>query len=58
MAKFFQVFPNPLLTEDQVKLLDNNNIILKTNHTFKHLGVNPVCLELILSDYLKRFKKY
>ena len=58
MAKFFQVFPNPLLTEDQVKLLDNNNIILKTNHTFKHLGVNPVSLELILSDYLKRFKKY
>ena len=58
MAKFFQVLPNPLLTEDQIKLLENNNIVLSTNYTFKYLGINPVSLELILPDYLKRFKKY
>ena len=58
MAKFFQVLPNPLLTEDQIKLLENNNIVLDTNYTFKYLGINPVSLELILPDYLKRFKKY
>jgi len=58
MAKFFQVLPNPLLTEDQIKLLENNNIVLDTNYTFKYLGINPVSLELILPDCLKRFKKY
>ena len=58
MAKFFQVLPNPLLTEDQIKLLKNNNIVLNANYTFKHLGINPISLELMLPDYLKRFKKY
>ena len=58
MAKFFQVLPNPLLTEDQIKFLENNNIILNTDYTFKYLDINPVSLELILPDYLKRFKKY
>ena len=58
MAKFFQVLPNPLLTEDQIKLLDNDSIVLNTNYTFKYLDINPVSLELILPEYLKRFKKY
>ena len=58
MAKFLQVLPSPSLTEDQIKLLENNNIVLSTNYTFKYLGINPVSLELILPDYLKRFKKY
>ena len=58
MAKFFQIFPNPLLTEDQIKLLENNNIVLNANYTFKYLNINPISLELILPDYLKRFKKY
>ena len=58
MAKFFQVLPNPLLTEDQIKLLDNDNIVLNTNYTFRYLDINPVSLELILPEYLKRFKKY
>jgi len=58
MAKFFQLLPNPLLTEDQIQLLKNDNIVLNDNHTFKYLGINPVSLELILPDYLKRFKKY
>ena len=58
MAKFFQLLPNSLLTEDQIKILENDNIILNANYTLKYLGINPVSLELILPDYLKRFKKY
>ena len=58
MAKFFQLLPNPLLTEDQIKILENDNIIFNANYTLKYLGINPVSLELILPDYLKRFKKY
>tara|TARA_B100000029_G_scaffold411047_1_gene413225 strand:- start:6572 stop:7498 length:927 start_codon:yes stop_codon:yes gene_type:complete len=58
MASFFQLFPNPPLTLDQIKLLENNNIISNNNLTFKDLNINPVSLELILPNYLKRFKKY
>jgi len=58
LAKFFQLLPNPLLTEDQIKLLENDNISLNANYTFKYLGISPVSLKLIIPDYLKRFKKY
>ena len=58
LAKFFQLLPNPLLTEDQIKLLENDNVVLDTNYTFKYLGISPVSLKLIIPDYLKRFKKY
>ena len=58
IAKFSQLLPKPLLTEDQIKLLNNDNVISNTNYTFKYLKIDPVSLELILPDYLKRFKKY
>ena len=58
LAKFFQLLPNPLLTEDQIKLLENDNVVLNTNYTFKYLCISPVSLKLIIPDYLKRFKKY
>ena len=58
MAKIFQLLPNPLLTEDQIKLLENDNIVFNSKYTFKYLGINPVSLKLILPSYVKRFKKY
>ena len=58
IAKFFQIFPNPLLTEDQIKLLAIDNVVLDNNYSFKYLNINPVSLKLILPEYLKRFKKY
>ena len=58
MAKFFQILPNPLITEDQIKLLNYDNIVLNNHLTFKKLKINPTSLELIIPNYLKRFKKY
>ena len=58
MANFFKLLPNPPLTLDQIKLLENNNIISNNQFTFQDLNINPVSLELILPNYLKRFKKY
>ncbi len=58
MAKFFQILPNPLITEDQIKLLNYDNIVLNNHLTFKELKINPTSLELIIPNYLKRFKKY
>ena len=50
--------PDEGLTEDQIKLLENDNVVLNSNYTFKYLGISPVSLKLIIPDYLKRFKKY
>ena len=58
MANFFQLLPNPPLTLDQIKLLENNNVIFNDSFTLKQLNINPVSLELMLPNYLKRFKKY
>ena len=58
MSKFLELLPNPLLTEDQIKLLENNNIISEKVFNFKYLKINPVSLRLIIADYLKRYKKY
>lgn len=58
MSKFFELFPKPLLTQDQIKLLEVNNIVLNANNDLKSLKINPTSLEMVLPDYLKRFKKY
>tara|TARA_B000000565_G_C23543822_1_gene284802 strand:- start:185 stop:496 length:312 start_codon:yes stop_codon:yes gene_type:complete len=39
-AKFFQLFPKPLLTEDQLKLLNYDNIISGKYKTNFEIGVS------------------
>ena len=43
-AKFFQLFPKPLLTEDQLKLLKYDNIISGKYKTNTDIGVPAKCL--------------
>ena len=43
-AKFFQLFPKPLLTEDQLRLLKYDNISLGKYKTNKDIGVPAKCL--------------
>ena len=43
-AKFFQLFPKPLLTEDQLKLLKHNNIISGKYKTNSDIGFPAKCL--------------
>ena len=43
-AKFFQLFPKPLLTEDQLKLLKYNNIISGKYKTNTDIGFPAKCL--------------
>ena len=57
LARFLELFPNPLLTRDQIKLLEKNNIVSDKNLTFKNLKINPVSTEMVIEDYLKRFIK-
>ena len=38
-AKFFELFPSPLLTQDQLRLLKYDNIVSGKYKTNEHIGV-------------------
>jgi uncharacterized protein YbjT (DUF2867 family) len=62
IAKFLavplQLLPAPLLTVDQVTLLEyDNTVSLDTRWTFKTLGIRPEKIEDVVPKYLERYKK-
>ena len=57
LAAILEFFSIPILTRDQIKLLKKDNIVSNINSNFKDLEINPVSLELVVNDYLKRFIK-
>jgi NADH dehydrogenase len=56
-AFFLEFLPKPLLTRDQVKLLQHDNIVSSDALSFKDLGINPTEIDDIVPDYLKRFRE-
>lgn len=56
MAFFFERMPKPLLTRDQVRLLEYDNIVCKNAKTFADLGITPTPLDAVLPNYLARFR--
>ena len=54
---FLQKIPAPLLTYDQVKLLEVDNVVGEGAKTLADLGVAATPAEAILPDYLTRFKR-
>lgn len=56
------LLPKPLLTKDQVCLLEHDNVVSEdakaSGHTFEGLGINPQSMETILPTYLVRFRPY
>jgi uncharacterized protein YbjT (DUF2867 family) len=61
-AKFKSLFlgllPKPLLTLDQVHLLQSDNIVAEGAMTLRHLGIAPTAAEAIVPSYLWRFRKH
>lgn len=57
----FLPFP-PLLTSDQVELLQVDNVVsdaaIKDKRTFAGLGITPTAMDTILPSYMFRFRKY
>ena len=49
--------PNPILTRDQVTLLETDNVVSDGALTLKDLGVEPTLADVILPTYLARFKQ-
>ncbi|MGI9369376.1 MAG: complex I NDUFA9 subunit family protein, partial [Ruegeria sp.] len=52
----FQLFPNNILTRDQVKNLRRDNIVAEGSKGFSDLGIEPVALESVLPEYLWKFR--
>jgi NADH dehydrogenase len=61
-AFFLQLFPSPLLTVDQVKLLEHDNVVSfkarSSKHTLEGLGIDPVLIDAVVPEYLERFRAY
>ncbi len=60
-AFFLELLPNPLLTRDQVILLERDNVVSaeaeREGRTLKALGISPTALASVLPGYLSRFRK-
>ena len=53
----FQLMPKPLLTLDQIKILEEgDNILSGKNKTFKDLNIEAKSIESILPLYLKVYR--
>jgi NADH dehydrogenase len=60
-ASFLGLMPKPLLTTDQVALLQRDNVVsgeaLRQGRTLKDLGLDPVAMEVVVPTYLWRYRK-
>jgi NADH dehydrogenase len=60
-AFFLEFLPNPPLTRDQVRLLEQDNVVSKAaereGRTLNGLGIAPTSLEAVLPTYLQRFRR-
>jgi NADH dehydrogenase len=62
LATVAQYLPNPLITPDQVRQLQVDNVVSaaadREGRTLKGLGIQPTSLEAILETYLYRFRPH
>ena len=60
-ARVLQLLPNPMLTVDQVALLERDNVVseaaAREGRTFAAFGMQPTALEAVVPSYLYRFRK-
>ncbi len=58
IAKFvsFQLFPNNILTRDQVRNLRRDNVVSDAAKGLAELGIDPATMESVLPEYLWKFR--
>lgn len=60
-AFFMELLPKPMLTRDQVTMLETDNVVsgeaTRANRTLEGLGINPTAMRAILPSYLWRYRK-
>ena len=57
MAFFLEWLPSPPLTRDQVRLLEQDNVVESGAPDLGTLGVTPTSLDLVLPTYIDRFRR-
>lgn len=62
LALPFAILPRPLLTSDQVDLLQTDNMVsaeaIKDQRTLAAFGIDPTPMDAILPSYMWRFRKH
>ncbi|HDL17277.1 MAG TPA: complex I NDUFA9 subunit family protein [Rhizobiales bacterium] len=62
MARFMQLLPSPMLTVDQVRLLERDNVVSMSANAkklnLKGLGIDPVPIDAVVPEYLVRFRAH
>jgi uncharacterized protein YbjT (DUF2867 family) len=60
-AFFLELLPKPLLTRDQVRQLEVDNVVSeeaeREARTLRGLGITPTAMETVLPSYLVRFRR-
>lgn len=56
-ARLFELLPRPLLTRDQLILLQRDNVVSPGALTLADLGITPKAVEAIVPTYLARFRR-
>jgi NADH dehydrogenase len=56
-AAILERLPAPLLTRDQVRMLQRDNVVAPGAAGLAELGVTPTALELVLPTYLDKFRR-
>jgi NADH dehydrogenase len=57
-AATFGLFRNRLLTRDQVRLLESDNVVAAGARTLADLGIRPTAMEAVLESYLYSYRPY
>ncbi len=55
-AWFLEFWPKPILTRDQIKLLQRDNVVSRGLPGFKELGISPVAVDAVVPAYLSRVR--
>jgi uncharacterized protein YbjT (DUF2867 family) len=55
-AKILGLAPKPLITSDQLKLLERDNVVSAGAKTLADMGITPTPLEAIVPSYLVRYR--
>lgn len=58
MGGIMQHLPSPMLTADQVKLLESDNVVSDQALTFADLGISPASVEAVVPHYLDHHRRH
>ena len=57
---FLQLLPKPMLTVDQVRMLETDNVVSeeakRAHRTLEGLGIEPIAVESVVPDYLEQYR--